>query len=64
MHKQDSMKAIKKPEISKDKPRSNGSIEKHDPIQLPPSFKDPIYGKVGVVKTLDISILLHFGECF
>ncbi|KAL5011924.1 hypothetical protein ScPMuIL_010475 [Solemya velum] len=45
MNKQESIKAIKKPEISKEKPRSNGVIEKHDPIQLPPSFKEPIYGK-------------------
>jgi len=36
-------KTVKKPEA---KLRPSPSLEKPTPIQLPPSFKDPIFGKV------------------
>lgn len=42
MAKVDSGKAVKKPE----KIRSSGSLEKPHPIQLPPAFKNSIFGKV------------------
>lgn len=36
-------KAVKKPEGLKDKSRSTTAIEKPEPIQLPPSFKDHLF---------------------
>lgn len=40
-------KAVKKPDVPKEK-RSTTSMDKPEPIQLPPSFKEPIYGKVSL----------------
>ena len=53
MAKVDSGKAVKKPE----KIRSSNSMEKPQPIQLPPTFKNSIFGKVMVKKKI-ISVFI------